>query len=360
MIPIYQPWITKAEIDAVTDAVSSGWVSSQGKYIQMFEEAFADYIGTKYAIATNNGTSACHLALASCDIGPGDEVIIPDMTFIATANAVKYTGATPVLADVNTDTWNISPSEIRRLIGPKTKAVFATHLFGQLVSPSIVKLCHKNNIMFIEDACEAIGASCSLGNAGAIGRCAAFSFFGNKTITTGEGGMVATDDPQVNHQCRLLCGQGQTDKYYHPIVGYNYRMTNIAAALGYTQLQRIDEILAEKKRVYDTYTNCLADIWPIAEQCKIPGTTHGRWMFAILIKDGRVARVESALKNEGVDTRRMFVPLHNLPPYRQDSRKFPGSTQLYRQGLMLPSYPELTHNQIQFICNIIKGDLAND
>lgn len=354
MIPIYKPWITDLEKEYVNKAVASGWISSQGEYIELFEQKISEYLNVKYAASTNNGTSACHIALAACDIGPGDEVIVPDCTYIATANAVKYCGATPVLADVCPNTWNINLEIIEKYITNKTKAIFCVHLLGNPCNYlKLEEIKNKYNLLIIEDAAEAFSAEYLNKKTGSWFDAAAFSFFGNKTITTGEGGVVVTNNPEIDRKARLFKGQGQTNRYFHPVIGYNYRMTNLAAALGCAQLDRVQEILKEKERVYTEYSLALKDSFiqqrKISEEYK-----HGNWMFGVKLNK----KTQNSLKNQQYfDTRPLFQTISSMPPYSTESDiNNIISEQLSKQVVMLPSYPELTNLEINNICEIIKNN----
>ena len=343
MIPVYEPWLTDLEREYARKAVESGWISSTGPYIDRFEDEFAKYIGTKYAVATNNGTSACHLALLAAGIGPGDEVIIPNITFIATANAVRYLGATPVIVDICGDSWNMDLDNLP--ITSKTKAIFCVHLMGNPCDyERLEEIRRRYNILVIEDACEALGASYKDKKVGSWFDAASFSFYGNKTITTGEGGMVTTNNLDIYRKLKLYKGQGQTDRYFHPVVGYNYRMTNVAAAIGCAQLERIDTILAEKARVYCRYKKNLANM---RYQYVPNGYTHGYWMVAC----SGIRRLAS-INDLSFDTRPMFKPLTSMPPYADlyESAKYPISYNISDACIMLPSYPTLSNEQIDSIC----------
>ena len=235
---VAQPKMAGNERMYVLDCLDTNWISSNGKYIAAFEEAFAKYCGAKHAIAANNGTTALHLALVALDLKPGDEVIIPTVTYIATANAVRYCGATPVLVDVCADTMNINPADIERKITPKTRGIIPVHLYGHPADMDAVnRIATKHGLWVVEDAAEAHGAEVNGKKVGTLGTCATFSFFGNKIITTGEGGMVTTDDDELAAKLRLYRGQGMDPnrRYWFPVVGFNYRMTNIQAAIGLAQ-----------------------------------------------------------------------------------------------------------------------------
>ena len=234
-ISLAQPQLSGNEYKYLMDAFLSTWISSIGSYISRFEETFSNYCGVKYGIATSNGTTALHLALSALDIGSGDEVIVPDITFAATINAVLYTGAVPVIVDVEEDSWCIDPDEIEKAITPKTKAIIPVHIYGQPCNmDAICAIARKNNLYIIEDCAEAHGAEWKNGKVGSFGIISCFSFFGNKVITTGEGGMCITDSIELNEKMRILRDHGMSrkKKYYHEVIGFNYRMTNLQAAIG--------------------------------------------------------------------------------------------------------------------------------
>lgn len=363
MIPVYKPWLTDLEKKYVLDAYNSGWISSQGPYIERFEKAFAEYIGVKHAIAVNNGTAACHLAMVALGIGPGDEVIIPAVTFIATANAITYCGGKPVLCDIARDSWNIDSYLIESLITEKTKAIMPVHLYGVPANMfEINKIAKKYNLAVVEDACEALGAEIkdtkfSNKYAGSFSDISVFSFFGNKTITAGEGGMVCTDNDYLAELVRLYKGQGQGQKrYYHEVVGYNYRMTNIQAALGLAQLERIDEILKEKARIYEVYYSHLNNLWPVSDflntQLCEPGDIPSDWLFSYLTEDRDELIIR--LRDNEIDSRPVFYPINKMPPY-SDLNDCPIANFVSERGLSLPSYPELTDSEINRIIGVIRG-----
>ena|SRR5579872_5902227 len=256
MIPISKPVISPREIQYVTDAVSSGWVSSQGHYLEQFEQKFAEFCNVKHCISTANGTVAIHLALMVLDIGPGDEVIVPDLTFAATANAVILAGAKPVIVDVCKDDWCIDPESVLKNITSKTKAIIPVHLYGHPCKmDELYKIAQDYHLKIIEDAAEAHGAEYRGKRVGGLGDCATFSFYGNKIITTGEGGCITTHSDSIAERARLLRDHGMKKerRYWHTEVGYNYRITNLQAALGLAQLERINDFLADRKRILETY-----------------------------------------------------------------------------------------------------------
>lgn len=359
-IPVYQPDLSGNELVYVTDCITSSWISSLGEYIPRFEEAFAAFCGVRHAIAIDNGTAALHLALALYDIGPGDEVIVPTLTFVATANAVHYTGATPVFVDSESESWGIDPAAIETKISPKTRAIIPVHLFGHPANMGpIMALAQKYNLIVIEDAAEAHGAEYKGQRVGGIGQVGCFSFYGNKVLTTGEGGMLTTNDADVAKKARLLKDHGMSKeiRYWHPVVGYNYRMTNIQAALGLAQLERIDHILARKRRLAEIYHTNLADCPGIIRPPEADWAKNIYWLYTILItNDLAVSRddVARALKQRGIDSRPVFIPMHQLPPYQDTANAFPVAENLSQQGLSLPSYLTLSDNQLNFICNTLR------
>src|SRR6202011_2079524 len=266
-IPISKPMIGAREKQLVLDALDSGWVSSIGKYIDEFEEKFASYCGTEYALAVSNGTTGLHLALATLGIEAGDEVIIPDLTFVATANAVAYTGATPVLADVDADTLCLDVASVKSLITPRTKAIIPVHLYGHPADmDALTEIGDAHGLAIIEDAAEAHGAEYKGRRVGGLGKCAVFSFYGNKIITTGEGGMLTTNDHSFYQRARRLRDHAMSaeKRYFHEERGFNYRITNLQAALGVAQLERIDDFLDRRSEIMNWYT------------CEIATTNHVR------------------------------------------------------------------------------------
>ena len=247
--PVYQPSLGNKEKENVLECLNSTWISSKGKFITQFEDSFSKYIGVNHSAAVCNGTVAIHIALLALGIGAGDEVIVPSFTYIASVNAIKYTGAKPVFVDSDLITWQIDPSQIEKKITQKTKAIMVVHLYGQPCEMDTIKeIANKHNLFIVEDCAEAFGSLYKGKHVGITGDIATFSFFGNKTITTGEGGMVVTNDSSLIEKVIHLKGQGlaKNREYYHDIIGYNYRMTNICAAIGSAQLERADELIEKK------------------------------------------------------------------------------------------------------------------
>jgi len=359
LIPVYQPDLSGKELEYVTDCVKSGWVSSLGKYVELFETSFAKFCGVKHAIALSNGTVALHLALVLKDIGPGDEVIVPDLTFVATANVVRHTGATPVLVDSDPETWMIDPDQIEAKITSKTKAIIPVHLYGHPANMgAIMKLAKKHGLYVIEDAAEAHGAEYRGKRVGGIGDIGAFSFYGNKVITTGEGGMLVTNDDLLAEKARFLKDHAMSKeiRYWHPEVGYNYRMTNIQAAIGLAQFERIDSLLSRKIEIALAYKKSLAGCRGVVVQPQAEWAKNIYWMFSILVTDeSRLNRNElmSSLLEQGIDSRPFFFPIHQMPPYLGCLGDYPVADDLSRRGINLPSFPALKDEQVKYIGDTI-------
>ena len=362
-IPIYQPDLSGDELRYVTDCLESTWISSLGKYIDRFEQSFASYCGTDFGVSCANGTVALHLILAAYGIGPGDEVIIPTLTFVATANAVRYTGATPVFVDADAITWNMDPALIEERVSPRTKAIIAVHLYGHPADMDpIMDLAEKHHLIVIEDAAEAHGAEYKGRRVGDLGHAAAFSFYGNKVITTGEGGMVVTSDGDLAERARFLKDHGMSKekRYWHPEVGFNYRMTNIQAAIGLAQLKRIDQIIERKRQIAAWYNEMLADCPGVVLPPEAPWARSVYWLYSVLISDeAKIDRDQLmvVLREMGIDSRPFFYPMHQLPPYRT-SQFFPVADKLSASGMNLPSYPTLSLGQVERICQIIRKNLC--
>jgi len=363
MIPMAEPWLTDRERSLVTDALDRGWISPMGQYVTEFEEAFASFVDTEYAFATSTGTAALHLSLIAAGIGEGDEVIVPDLTYMASANVVDYVNATPVFADVNPDTYTLSVDSVRECLTEDTAAVMPVHIYGQPCEMSpLLDISTEHDLLVVEDAAEAHGATYRGDTVGSIGDVGCFSFYGNKILTTGQGGMITTDDPEIAERIRLLRrdGMSRTRKYYHEVIGFNYRITNMQAAIGVAQVERIDEIVAEKRRVARTYRDRLADL-PVRFQTEYDWAAPTYWMNTPVFRSGseRDAVVE-ALQDVDVETRPFFYPLHDQPPYREGYRGSPSvSVDLYDKGINLPSGPLLTESEIETVCDAVR-DVVGD
>lgn len=364
-LPVCEPLLQGNELAYVTEALSTGWISSAGKYVSAFEEAFADYCGAKHGIAVCNGTAALHLALVALGVGKGDEVIIPDFTMVASALAVCYTGATPVFADADAATWNISPQAVSEKITPRTKVIMPVHVFGNPCDMvALGEICADKNIVLMEDAAEAHGASLEGKRVGTLGRIAGFSFFANKNVTTGEGGMVVTDDDELAQACRYyknLCFPLDAPRtYLHADIGFNYRMSNIHAAIGLAQTERADGLKQMRQAHGMLYRERLSAIPGICLQQDQPGGENVFWMNGVVVgseygrsRDELVAH----LKEEGVDTRLFFNGMHRQPAldkYGCDcADSFPVSDMLADNGFYLPSGSGLSDDGIHRVCDVV-------
>ena len=359
-IPVAKPLFDDEEIELVNECMVTGWISG-GKFVTQFEEMVAEHTGVKYAISASSGTTALHLILMAYGIGKGDEVIVPSMTFVATANAVSYTGAKPVFIDSDIESWNIDTTKIEDLITKNTKAIIPVHLYGHPADMDPIKAIAKRyNLKVIEDAAEAQGALYKKQKIGSLADAAMFSFFGNKIITTGEGGMVVTDDETIADKCRLLRDHGMTTekRYWHLVVGHNYRMTNIQAAIGVAQMRKINSIVMMKKNVAKEYDEQLKDIPGISLPPNSDWAENIFWLYTILIDETitglSAAMLSSELEDNNIDSRMVFYPMHVQPIYQTDG-SFPVADMLHKTGISLPSSPDITKSEIDKICQVIKS-----
>lgn len=356
-IPVYQPSITDLEKQYVNECLETSWISSKGKYVNLFEKSFAEKTGINYATTVCNGTVALHLALLALGIGPGDEVIVPTFTYIASVNAIVYCGATPVFVDCLEDTWQVDPEDILKKITSKTKAIMIVHLYGQSCDmDSICKITRENNIFLVEDCAEGFGTRYKGRHVGSFGDISTYSFFGNKTITAGEGGMVVTNNETLYRRAVHLKGQGLAEhrQYWHDVVGYNYRMTNIACAIGQAQLERSDELIAKKRKIADYYHSAFEGTH-IKTHKEQPDTTHSYWMNSIILDCNQEKRDEfrKYLTEKGIDTRPLFYPVHTMPMYSHKYQSHRVSEDISRRGFNIPSYPDLNDGQLKYISETI-------
>jgi perosamine synthetase len=365
-IPVAAPVLAGREKEYVADCMESGWISSSGKYVDLFESAFAEFCGVRHAVACCNGTVALHLALVALGVGPGDEVIVPTLTFVATANAVTYCGARPVFVDSEPGTWNLDPAQVESKITPRTKGIVAVHLYGHPAEMDALRpIARRRGLFLLEDAAEAHGALYKRRRAGSLGDVAAFSFYGNKIIATGEGGMVVTDDDALAARVRLLRGQGMDSerRYWFPVVGYNYRMMNIPAAIGLAQLERAGWHTGRRREVAATYTHLLRDVTQLSWQAEREWAQHAYWMFTVILDDetetGR-DRLMARLREDGIETRPVFYPVHLLPPYREAARgeEFPVAERLARRGISLPTWAGLSLDDLAYVCERLRGRVS--
>lgn len=359
VIPVYEPTLGREELENVVEAVKSSWISSKGKFIPEFEDAFAEYCGVKYGVTCSNGTAALHLALAALGIRKGDEVLVPTLTFVATANVVVYTGAKPVFVDSDHEYWCIDPERIREAVNKRVKAMIPVHLYGHPCDMgAVMKVAEDNGLFVVEDAAEAHGGEYKGWKVGGIGDVGCFSFYGNKILTTGEGGMCVTDNEELADKMRILRDHGMNPhkKYWHDIIGFNYRMTNIHAAIGVAQLKKIDTIIEKKRRIAEWYRKELREMEGLTQHPEMPWAKNVYWMYSILVeKDFSMGRDEliRKLRERGVDTRPFFHPIHELPMYRTGDR-FPISEELASKGVNLPSSANLSQEDVSNIAEKLR------
>ena len=359
-VPIARPLADAEEIDAVARVLRSG-MFAQGPVVAEFEKAFARYCGVKNAVAVNSGTAALHAAVASAGIGPGDEVIVPTFSFIATASCVSMCGARPVFADVDPEYFTIDPEEVRKLFTSRTKAVIGVHLFGQPFDIDPIKeLCSDNDAVLIEDAAQAHGSIYKGKKAGSLGAAGCFSFYPTKNMTTGEGGMVTTDDNEYAGKIRKFINHGQSEKYLHTSLGYNYRMTDISGAIGLAQLAKLDGF--NKRRIhnagyFDRHLNAPGLMLPARRN----DCTHVFHQYVVRItKDCSLSREQlmAALKEKGIGTAVHYpIPIHCQPVYNQVSGKTrcPVAEELAGQVMSLPIHPQVTDVVLNYICETLNG-----
>lgn len=366
-IPVCEPLLSGNELKYITDAVSTGWISSSGKYVTQFEDAFAKYCGVKYGVAVCNGTVAIHLALAALGIGKGDEVIIPSFTMIATAFAVCYTGAKPVFVDADKDTWNIDVTKIEEKITSHAKAIIPVHIFGNPCDMNaICSIAKKHNLYIIEDAAEAHGAEFAGKKTGSFSDIASFSFFANKNLTTGEGGMVVTDREDYYKKCKYfknMCFPVDAPRVYsHDDIGFNYRMSNLHAAIGLAQTEKADEYRDMRIRNAELYKKNLSDCPGIVFQKDQLNGLNVHWMNAIIINPTEYGHTKDELiehlKEKGIDTRLLFVSMHRQKSLKEFGcdccGEYPVTDWLTENGFYLPSASSLAEKQIKDICDVIK------
>lgn len=360
-LPVAEPSLSDKELQYVSECILTGWISSAGKFVRRFEEALADFCGSGYSIATSSGTTALHLALLGLDIGPGDEVIVPTLTFIATANAVTYTGAKPVFVDSEPETWNIDPNKIEEAITPRTKAIIPVHLYGHPANMDpILEIASHYGLAVVEDAAEAHGARYKGRCVGGIGDIGIFSFYGNKIITTGEGGMVVTNKADLAEKIRMLRDHGMSTKqhYWHPAIGYNYRLTNLQAAVGVAQMEKMDDILKSKRRIAQIYNEGLQNVPGISLAPEAPWASSVCWLYSVLI-DGQLFGITrdqlmAKLQEQGIESRPFFPPLHTQPIYNT-GQNLPVAECLSATGLSLPSAVRLRTDEINRVIDAIAG-----
>jgi perosamine synthetase len=360
-IPVARPDLGGNEEKYVIDALRSSWISSSGPYLNRFEKEFAELCGVGSAIAVSNGTVALHLALLALNVRPGDEVIVPSLTYIATANAVRYVGGEPVFVDVTPDTWCLDPQKIEEAITPRTRGIIAVHLYGHPADMDAINhIAGVNGLWVLEDAAEAPLATYKGRPTGSLAPIATFSFYGNKILTCGEGGALTLSDPALDLRARTLRSQGMDPKrrYYFPVTGYNFRLTNVACAVLCAQLERRDHLLQRRRHIYSRYREQLAGASGIGFQPCAAWATISPWLFSMTLETAAAGvsrdQLIAKLAERGIETRPFFIPLHTLPPFREGSRHrgedLPLTRQLAACGLNLPTYSTMTDAQVDRVC----------
>jgi perosamine synthetase len=366
-ISISSPLLEGNELKYITECIHTNWISSQGKFVRGFESLFEQYHSGYKALAVSNGTVALHLALAALGIGKGDEVIVPDLTFAASVNAIIYTGATPVLVDVEMDSWNVSVDKIKKAISSKTKAIMPVHLYGLPCNmEEIAAIAKEYKLFVVEDCAEALGSTFIGRPVGTFGDAATFSFFGNKTITTGEGGMILFKDKVIAERAAMLRdhGMNKNRRYWHDEVGYNYRLTNIQAAIGVAQFERLEEFVRRKRNTASIYNFRLGKYSFLRLPISNDEFYNSFWLYTLLVnEDAPFNRGDlmDFLKHRAVETRPVFFPLHSMPPYIDygKSSELYNSIQISNTGMSLPSAVSLSEREAYYICDCIDQFVQN-
>jgi perosamine synthetase len=358
---VSSPDLSSLERQYLLEAFDSGWISGAGPFVQRFEVAFADRFGVHHAISCANGTAALHLALLALGVKPGDEIIVPDLTYVATANAVSYCGATPVFADCEEDTWCVSVETIEPLITPKTVGIIPVHLYGHPCDMDAINtLAAKHGLFVLEDAAEAHGALVRGKPVGSLGTAATFSFYGNKIITTGEGGMVTTNDEALAVRMRQLRSQGMDPKkrFWFPMIGYNYRLTNLQAAIGLAQLERLDEKVDKHRQIAGWYREELDSVSGLQLPVEKPWAKNVYWLFSVVLEGAGEAqrdKVMQGLADGGIETRPFFHPMHVLPMYARSEANCPVASRLAARGINLPTHAGLRKGDLARIAEALRG-----
>ena len=363
-IPLAKPSFGPVEKRLVNQCLNTGWISSVGSLVEQFGREFYRAVGAKYALPVCNGTAALHLALIALGIGSGDEVLVPALTFAASANSITYVGAKPVFVDIDPDTFNLNLTAAEAKINLKTKAIMSVDLYGHPVDFFRVKaLAKKFKLHFISDSAESLGSLYRNHPFGGLAEVTTFSFFGNKIVTTGEGGMLVTNSKKIYDQAKFYRDQAKditVHSYFHPAIGYNYAMTNLQAAVGIGQLRRLSTFVSQKRALANRYRAGLAKIPGLSFQTEAPYARTNWWMFSLLVNQSKFGRSRDELRQflakKGIETRPFFYPLPQLPPYQPDNRtnKFPLSDRIAAAGMNLPSYASLTKKEQDYIINQIK------
>lgn len=363
-VPVNEPLIGQREIEYVNECLRTGWISSSGRFIEEFERKWAEYCGMKYGIAMSNGTTALQAAVGCIGLQPGDKVIMPTFTIISCAQAIIYNGGFPILVDSDPRTWCMDVSQIEAKITSKTRAIMPVHIYGHPVDMDpLIKLAQKHNLVIIEDAAEAHGAEYKGRKCGGLGDMSCFSFYANKIITTGEGGMVLTNNPEYAEKARSLrnlCFRKE-HRFYHTELGYNFRLTNLQAAIGLAQLERIDELVARKRWMGQAYTERLRDIPGLQLPVEESWSKQVYWMYGVVLDESRqmdAKEFANRLKDKGIDTRPFFLGMHEQPVFHNmgffRNERYPVSERIARQGLYLPSGLAINESQIDQVAEALR------
>jgi perosamine synthetase len=365
MIPVSTPFIAKNTAKYLRECADSGWYSSHGPFVERFEKAFSEYLGVKYALTTTSGTASLHLALSAFGIGAGDEILVPDFTMISPVAAVIYTGAKPVFVDADTESWTMDVNLLENKVTKRTKGIIATAIYGHPADfDPIKKLAKKYGLFIVEDAAEGLGSEYKGKLVGSMGDISCFSFYANKLVTTGEGGMVTTHDKKLFERLIKLADMCHSDtkRFLHEDIGYTYRMSALQAALGLSQLEEIKQSLAKKRGMAALYTELLMSVKGLTLPAEKPWAKNSFWMYGILVNDAfGMSRDElrGKLREKGIETRDFFVPMHKQPALIHrglvPKETFPVSDDLGNRGLYLPSGIGITEKQISFIAQTIQS-----
>lgn len=358
-IPVAMPDISELEENYALEAVRSTWISSRGRFLDRAESEIAEISGKDHCLLVSNGTVALHLILLALGVKAGDEVIVPSLTYVATANAVTYVGGTPVFVDVERESWCIDPNAVAAAVSERTVGIIAVDLYGNLPDfEELKRVAAKRKLWILEDAAEAPFASNSQGPAGSFGLASSFSFFGNKVITSGEGGAVVTSDGELARKMRLIRNQGMDPerRYYFPVIGHNFRMTNVTAAILCGQLERSQSLLESRRQVFDHYFKRLSESNQFVFQTIDQGITVSPWMFSVLVRFATESserdEIIETLAERGIETRPLFIPVDQLPPYVNNPKGDLAVTyDLSKKGISLPTYSQLTESEIHRICS---------
>ena len=361
-IPLYKPDLSGNEKEYVRQCMDTGWISSKGEFVARFEEAFGAYLGIPHCASICNGTAALQTALGALGIGAGDEVIVPTLTYVASANAVRAVGAVPVFVDSLSGSWQMDPDDVERKVSERTRAVLAVHLYGGVCEMDrLLGLARDRHLLLIEDCAEAFGSKYKGAYAGTFGDIAAFSFYGNKTISTGEGGMVATASAELHEKVWAYKSQGVSPEreYWHESVGFNFRITNLCAAIGLAQIERAAALLERKRQIATWYRDHLRGL-PVEMQPEPADVHNTYWLVSVLCQKSEfVGPLRGALAEQGVETRSVFPPLHTMPIYGSGRQSFPRAEDIAARGISLPSWPGLEEKDVALIGDVIRRFYAN-